>query len=636
MCGICGVVELSQDNLRGLPPGGIEPMLQKLRHRGPQGASIASSGAATFGTQRLAIRGLDDGLQPVFDKDSGVIAVCNGEIDNHRELRTVLAQRGRYVLQATDIAVLPALYLEFGEDFIEKLIGVFTVALWDPRQEKLIMARDRAGERSLFYHRQDRTVSFATEVAALAAGTPGLTTDVEAIAGYLARGCFIAPSSPLRGVEKVRPGEIVAITAQSVRKQFYWRWPAGEAPKRKPSVNVFDEIFRGAVLRQSNIDVDFGLFLSGGVDSSLVAAVVSDLYPERRPPCYTLRFSETSYDEGCAATQVARDLSLEMISVPVTPEMFAAGLPRLVGAVGEPLADPAWIPTAMLARRAARDVRIVFTGEGGDELFGGYPTYLAAGLAQRFDRLPAPLRKSLSSMVNTLPSSERKMPLSFLLKRFVAGAGQEPFTRHVFWTANIGPDLLGRLGVAALAPVQESFLEGADLLDQLQKHDLETTLAEGLLTKADRGGMSESLEIRAPFLDYNVMAFAASLPANERVRGLTTKHFLKRYARRYLPANIVHRRKRGLSIPLVSWLRGPLYDWAQKRLQAGRLARAGIDPDVALALFDEHREKRANYARPLWALLVLDEWLAWKDGSERAYAGSALLERQYSQSFVGI
>jgi asparagine synthase (glutamine-hydrolysing) len=615
MCGICGIVSLSEGDitaqLANFSNAHIWPMLESMNHRGPQGPGVNSSGAATFGTQRLAIRGLDDGTQPLMDAESGIIAVCNGEIDNHAELREWLATRGRIVKQATDVAILPALYLELGESFVEKLDGVFAIAIWDPREQRLILARDRAGERMLFYRLDNGVARFATEVAALAAGSEGeLTTDRPAVAGYLRHGCFVAPEAPFAGVYKVRPGEIVTFKGTDISHRRYWRWPVMDMPKNRPSLAAFDDVFRAAVKRQSNVDVPYGFFLSGGLDSSLVAAVAQSVHSGRKPNCYTLRFSEESYDEGVYAERMAKMLGLEIISVHVKPEHFIDELPQLVRRVGEPLADPAWVPTTLLSHRAAQDVRIVFAGEGGDELFGGYPTYLGAGFARRYDRLPAAMRGSFRKMIDGLPQSDRKMPLSFLLKRFVEGEGMNPYARHRLWTANIKPNLLMQLGVPVLPPEEEMILDSG-LLDRIQLHDLETTLAEGLLTKADRGGMSASLEIRAPFLDRTVMEYCAGLPADQRVRGISTKHFLKKYAEKYLPKDIIYRRKRGLSVPLASWLRGPLQDWAEGKLRAGRLAEAGVNPVAAQSLLHEHTARRADHARALWTLLVLDEWLAW-------------------------
>lgn len=611
MCGVCGIVAL-RSALGAYGAGQrVRRMMQALAHRGPDDAGIETADHAVFGATRLAIRGVRDGRQPLVDPASGLLVVCNGEIDNHRELKAWLAARGRPVAPENDIAVLPGLYLELGEAFVERIHGAFAIAIWDPRGKRLLLARDRVGERPLFYLEHEGRVHFATVIAALAADPElPLAADPEALRGYLRSGHFAAPGSPFAGVRKVCPGETVVLDAGGARRRRYWRWPIGKVPKRAPVAAEFDAILKRAVARQTEIDGDFGLFLSGGLDSSLLAAIVRDVRPEDRPPCYTLRFREKSYDEGVPAGEVARRLGLPLSEVWVSPEHFPELLPELVSLVGEPLADPAWIPTALLARRAARDVKVALVGEGGDEVFGGYPTYLGAGLADGFRSLPLFLRRAVTTLLRAWPPSDRKVTLGFLLRRFVEGAGMEPLARHLFWISDIPPATLRRLGCAPSADPRAE-REGGELLDLLQRIDLETSLAEGLLTKADRGSMLSAVELRAPYLDAEVLAFAATLPAAERVRGSVTKRFLKRFASRYLPRRIVFRRKRGLSVPLSAWLRGPLEPWVRERLRAGRIEAAAVRTDAALDLLGEHRDRRADHARVLWTLVVLDEWLAW-------------------------
>ena len=606
MCGVCGII-----SVRGslaAADGRTTAMVEALAHRGPDESRVVTGAYASLGATRLAIRGLHSGTQPIVDAETGVTTVCNGEIDNHHELRAWLESRGRKVEQATDVAVIPGLYLELGDAFVERLVGEFAIAIWDPRGSRVVLARDRAGERPLFFVMQQNVIRFATEIAALAVDDSlTLTLDRDALRGYLQFGSFTAPRSPFQEIQKVGPAEMVTIDAGGVQRRRYWRWGVATAPKSAPSLDKFDEVFREAVRRQSEVDVPYGVFLSGGVDSSLVSAVVRSVRPEYNLRAYTLRFSEASYDEGVFAERVAKLLGIEAVPVWVKPESFVEGIGELVRLVGEPLADPAWIPTALLARRAAQDVKLVLVGEGGDELFGGYPTYLGAQWADRYASLPAPLQNVIRRIVEALPPSEKKVTVSYVLKRFVQAAGMEGLTRHRLWTSNISPALLARLGVA---PAAEERATGA-LLDVVQQHDLETSLAEGLLTKADRASMRSALELRAPFLDQAVMEFAATLPAAERVRGMTTKVFLKRYARRYLPSSIVYRRKRGLSVPLSAWMRGPLYEWSESRLSSPRLDDAGVSHRAAVELLEEHRQHRADHARALWTLIVLSEWLDW-------------------------
>jgi asparagine synthase (glutamine-hydrolysing) len=611
MCGICGIVSVAGLQEPEAARLRTKAMLQALSHRGPDAVGMNSSDSAVLGVTRLAIRGGDDGLQPLVDEASGVVAVCNGEIDNHRELRRWLEGRGRLVPQATDVAVIPGLYLELGEVFVEKLVGAYAIAVWDPRERCLILARDRAGERPLFFTQLKDDVIFATEIASLVSACKlPVTFNHAALQRYLQFGLFASPDSPFANIRKVKPGSRVRVDARGVHHATYWRWGFAGTAKQPPSPHTFDPVFREAVRRQSDVDVDFAVFLSGGVDSSLVSAVTRSLYPKRPLKAYTLRFKEESFDEGTFAETVARSLNFESVPVWIHPEDLPDALSLLIRTVGEPLADPAWLPTALLARRAAQDVRLALVGEGADELFGGYPTYVGAGIAERFARLPVPVRAILRRAIESLPPSEKKMTVSYLLKRFVAGTDLAGMARHQLWASNISPQILARLGTPPV-PAGEEDSGGAALLDRIQRWDLEGSLAEGLLTKADRASMSSALELRAPFLDESVMTYAAALPATERVRGFTTKVFLKRYALRYLPKSIVHRRKRGLSVPIGGWLRDPLREWATKALSNERLGQLGIRTPAVMELFSEHCQRKADHARALWTLIVLSEWLNW-------------------------
>jgi asparagine synthase (glutamine-hydrolysing) len=474
-----------------------------------------------------------------------------------------------------------------------------------------VLARDRAGERPLFYASNRGIVVFASLIAALVSpGSHADTISTNAVHSYLQSGFFVAPETPFKDIQKVSPGEVITIDGIGIQRKRYWRWNALQTTKQIGSLDAFDEVFRESVHRQSEVDVDFGLFLSGGLDSSLITAVTRSIRPEKTLKAYSLRFSEASYDEGHYAEQVANSLGVEFVPVWVRPEDFPPTIAKLVRQVGEPLADPAWVPSALLARRAAQDVRVALVGEGADELFGGYPTYFGAGLAGYYARLPKPVRAVIRRAVENWPASDKKVTIAFLLKRFIQGDELDFLGRHILWTSCISPAILKRLGVTSPLITRPCYLS-AEMLDRLQQHDLETSLAEGLLTKADRASMKSALELRAPFLDQEVMEFAASLSEKERVHRLQTKVFLKRYALRYLPTEIVHRKKRGLSVPLSSWLREPLYEWAQSKLSSPLLERVGVNRFVALELLQEHFQRKADHARSIWTLIVLSEWLEW-------------------------
>lgn len=610
MCGICGIVTFNGS--KEIVPGTVEAMLERLAHRGPDGAWVENRGSARFGMARLTIRGLTSGRQPLIDPETGVMVVCNGEIDNHQSLRAWLAERGRPVDQDTDVAVLPGLYLELGEAFVEKLVGAFAIAVWDPRSQQLILCRDRAGERPLFFSVAHGVATFASQLAAMAANLPSPPAiDRNTLSRYLQLGHFPAPDSPFAEVYKLGPAETVVINADGAHRYRYWRWPRENPPKTDISLDAFDALFRNAVRQQSEVDVPVGLFLSGGVDSSLIAAVTRSLHPDKSITAYGLRFGEDSFDEGQFAERVAADLKIDYIPVWVKPD----DIPRLLSAViqssGEPLADPAWMPTALLSERAAQDIRLSLSGEGADELFGGYPTYFGAGIAERYARLPDWLRAFIRGQVDRWPPSDKKVTLSFLLKRFVQGDELDGLSRHVLWTSSIAPSLLERIGITPTrapwdAPHDES------LLDTLQHYDLERSLAEGLLTKADRASMHSALELRAPFLDLAVMEFAAALPPSSRVKGIQTKVFLKEYACRYLPKEIVYRKKRGLSVPLSAWLRDSLREWTLESLSRPELDAIGVDRKAIRSVLEEHFQRQADHGRAIWALIVMSEWLAWR------------------------
>jgi asparagine synthase (glutamine-hydrolysing) len=318
MCGICGVVGLTPREASGPFRQRAAASLRRLRHRGPDEENLAAAGGGAIGATRLAIRGLNSGSQPVLDPGSGVIVACNGEIDNHRELRLWLEARGHVVPQETDIAVIPGLYLEHGEAFVEHLVGAFAVAVWDPRVPCILLARDRAGEKPLFYTVRGDEVAFASELAGLATDLDlPLEIDPEAIAGYLRRGCFVAPATPFRGVYRVKPGEITTIKSGRVSSRRFWSLRFGAKTVAPASEDTFDGIFRNAVSRQSDVAVPYGVFLSGGLDSSLVAAVARSVRPDKPLTAFTIRFEEASYDESSVASSAASELGIPWASVTV-------------------------------------------------------------------------------------------------------------------------------------------------------------------------------------------------------------------------------------------------------------------------------------------------------------------------------
>lgn len=612
MCGICGAFVLDPATPRPGLEGRVRSMLAAMRHRGPHGDSMLVRPGLVMAVNRLAIRGIDADHPPLVENGGGVLVACNGEIDNHRTLAGMLESGGHRIPDGSDVAVLGPLYLERDLAFLDAVRGVFALALWDPRRRRLVLARDRVGERHLHYASDDGVIYFASELAALlGAGVANTANDAACLSRYLVAGYCPAPQDPVTGCRKLRPGEMLVIDPSAIHSRRYWEPPLGKLPKARPSRAVFDEVFRAAIRRQTDVDVNYGVLLSGGVDSALLTAVTRQVHPHRPLTAYCARFAEATFDESRHAADVARMLGCSFVPVDVTAGDVPGMLAHLIRSTGELLADPAWIPHAMVARRASRDVPMLLGGEGADELFGGYPTYLGAGLARRYGRLPKSVRGLLRGMIERLPASDQNMTISFMLKRFVAGSDLDGVARHRLWNANIAPSLLADLGLDH-APSVCTDTPPSEVMDAVQRDDFVHSLPEKLLAKADRGGMCHGVEVRAPFLDQAVIEFAASLPITERVRGTTTKVFLKKCATGYLPRSVVNRRKRGLAVPLATWLRGPLHDWARSRLASDALQVAGIDNLAALRLLSEHCARECDHAKAIWTLVVLAEWLEWR------------------------
>lgn len=629
MCGICGAIAFAAYGPRHDLEARVRGMLAAMEHRGPDGAVVVARTGLVMGVNRLAIRKGTAGRPPLVAGEGGVLVACNGEIDNHRELGRALADKGYSIPLGTDVSILAPLYARHGLGFARAVHGVFAVAVWDPLLRRLVLARDRAGERHLHYLVADGIAYFASELAALLTLPEARrAVDGAAVRSYLARGYCLGPNDPVTDCRKVRPGEEVIIDAAGVRVRQFWEPPLGRVPKVAPSCQAFDGIFREAVRRQTDVDVDYGVLLSGGVDSALITAVARSVRPARKLTAYCARFSEASFDEGDCAARVAHSLGCTFVPVLVAPAAVPGALRHLIATTGELLADPAWIPHAMVARRASLDVPMLLGGEGADELFGGYPTYLGASLATRYARLPQIVRNGVRRWATRRPAGDKNMTLRFLLQRFVQGQQLDGVARHRLWTASVPPELVTALAGGAPVPAV-SRMPDLQVMDAIQRSDFTESLAEALLAKADRGGMSYGVEVRAPFLDAAVIEFSAHLPVAARVRGITTKVFLKHYAARYLPGAVVNRRKRGLSVPLGAWLRGPLHTWARACLAHAVLQDAGIDNLAALRLLAAHRAREHDHARAIWTLIVLSEWLQWKAGLHtvaRARVSDALLQ----------
>ena len=607
MCGICGIVSSNGP----ADPDRLAAMSAKLVHRGPDSDGVFAEGQAALAARRLAIIDLQTGDQPIANEDATVHVVQNGELYNYRELRAELERAGHRFRTHGDTEVLVHLYEQEGLAFARRLRGMFAIALWDARRRRLVLARDRFGIKPLYYLYSERGLEFASELRALPRGE----IDLDALEAFLAFNSIPAPLTIFREVRKLPPGHLLAWEDGKARIERFAR-PAPEPADRlrgDDEAELIEELrarLRDSVRAHLVSDVPVGVLLSGGIDSSALAALAAQETPEP-VRTFSIGFEERSFDELGDARLVAERYGTRHRELVLRPDA-ALLLPALAKAFDEPFADSSALPTYLVSQLAAQDVKVALSGEGGDELFGGYYTYVADLLALRAGsaaRLASPL-------VERLPSSNARASFDYKAKRFVRAAHLPPLERHHAWkeifSADARAELTGRrheFDPVDLYRARFAETEGAELLARLQDVDLGIYLADDLLVKTDRASMAHSLEARVPFLDPAVASFAAALPAKHRVRGLRKKVLLRKAVAPLVPDRIVRGKKRGFSIPAAAWLRGELEPFARETLAPETLRRQGFfRPETVNGLLDRHVAGKEDLSRQLWGLLAFTLW----------------------------
>jgi asparagine synthase (glutamine-hydrolysing) len=608
VCGICGIA-----SVRGaVDPARLAEMSATLVHRGPDSDGTFVDGGIGLAARRLSIIDLEHGDQPIANEDGAVHVVQNGEIYNHEELRRELEAAGHRFRTRCDTEVLVHLYEEHGDDFARRLRGMFAAAIWDDRGSgRLVLARDRFGIKPLLYRHVDGELAFASELRALPRGE----IDLDALEAFLAFNSIPAPLTIFRECRKLPPGHVLAWEAGEVALRRFARpapVPADEV-RREDDAELAEELrarLRDSVRAHLVSDVPVGVLLSGGIDSCVLAALAADESPEPLRT-FSIGFEERSFDELGNARLVAACYGTRHRELVLRPDA-ALLLPALADAFDEPFADSSALPTYLVSRLAAEDVKVALSGEGGDELFGGYYTYAADLLAPRL----APLARLARPLVELLPSSSAKASFDYRAKRFVRAAHLPPLERHHAWkeifSAEARAELTGpRSRFDPVDLYRERFAEtdGAELLARLQDVDLGLYLVDDLLVKTDRASMAHSLEARVPFCDTMVSNLALALPDRQKVRGLRKKVLLRRAAAPLLPRKIVYGRKRGFSIPASAWLRGELEPFAREVLAPDTLGRQGFfRPDAVGRVLDDHVSGREDRSRQLWGLLAFTLW----------------------------
>jgi asparagine synthase (glutamine-hydrolysing) len=592
MCGIFGAIARRDAPLRY--PEALARMAASLRHRGPDGERIVGHERARIGARRLAIMDLTTGDQPFQSPDGKIWMVCNGEIYNAPALRGEASGWGYPFRSHGDIETIVPFYDRLGPDAVGRLEGMFGLAVWDEHRRRLVLARDRAGEKPLFWTDVDGEVRFASEIQALLEfPDQPRRLNRKALSLYHALGYVPAPYTMFDGIQKLPPASL--LIAEGERTDIRPYWSAAEAASRPATLSretrgaLRDTLLR-AVKRELMSDVPFGIFTSGGLDSSLLVAATARAVPDERIHTYAVRFTEPGYDESPYAEAVTHQIRSVHHVVTADDVSLSRALDVVSRSFAEPLGDPAVLPTFLLAEAARKDVKVILSGEGADELFGGYPTYLGHKYAERWQRVPRPLRHAARWAVDRWPASTGKMTLEYMLKQFLAASERPWMERHLTW---LGAMTIDAGVIAELACKLDRFPHD-DPLNRVMWFDFLTYLPDDLLVKVDRATMLASVEARAPFLDREVMELVLPGPSRLKVRGLTTKAILKEAARGLVPDDVINRRKRGLSVPVARWLNTGLAPLADRLLDTPLLA--------------EHRTGRRNHARRLWPQLMLALW----------------------------
>jgi len=620
MCGIVGIV---RNDGSDVDQALVTRMCTAIKHRGPDDDGFYFNNSVGLGMRRLAIIDLKSGQQPIHNRDRTAWIVFNGEIYNYRELRDKLEKLGHSFYTNSDTEAIVHAYDQYGADCPNHLRGMFAFAIWDERTEGLFIARDRVGKKPLLYAQVNGQLIFGSEFSALLQH-PDIPKDVdhEALNEYLSFMCVPAPRTAYQAIKKLEPGHSLRYRKGELKIERYWQ------PDFSKKLDISEqeagertiEILRDAVKVRLMSEVPLGAFLSGGIDSSAVVALMAE---ESSTPVktFSIGFEEQDFSELHHARRVAEHVGADHHEFIVRADALEV-LPILVEHYGEPYADSSAIPTYYVARETRKHVTVALNGDGGDESFAGYERYAAMRLAERYHRIPAVLRESVvRQAIELMPSSETKRSRIRDVKRFIQAASLPKVERYLRWVSvfdsEAKQDLLtenfarqtGGLSMAGKLDPWFARANGSGIVDASLLTDIMTYLPNDLLVKVDIATMANSLEARSPFLDHQVMEFAASLPEKYKLRGLTTKYLLKQMLRKLLPAENLNRRKMGFGVPIGHWFRGQLQPFLRETLLAeASLNRGLFRPEAVKRMVELHTRGEREFSAQLWTLLMLELW----------------------------
>ena len=618
MCGIAGFVNRSGEEA---DLATLERMTATLSHRGPDGDGFFREGAAGLGHRRLSIIDIAGGGQPMSNETGTIWVTFNGEIYNDPELRAQLEARGHTFKTRSDTECLVHLYEDHGPEFVKHLNGMFALAIWDIPRRRLVLARDRMGQKPLLYAETPRGgIVFGSEAKALLEH-PDVSRelDLDGLARYLFYEYIPAPYSIWKGVRKLPQAHVLVWEEGKSTISRYWQAPrvATDGPTFAEAAEQFWTDFRASVARHRRSDVPVGVFLSGGLDSSSVVTALAELEPAAGIHTFSIGFEDPSFDESAHSRSVAQFLGTDHHERRFSVEAVYELLPEVAAWLDEPFGDASLLPTHLLSRFARVEVKVVLGGDGADELLAGYPTFKAEGAAGLFRRLPGPAKALAGAAVGRLPVNHGNFSFDFQLKQFLRGADEPLPLAHQRWLGSYTGREIGRILVATDTVEVEAehlararaFLTEPDPMSRSLAMYQDTYLPEDILSKVDRASMACGLEVRAPFLDATLVDSIQSMPIGFKYGRGQTKRLLKRAATGRVPAAILARRKKGFGIPVARWLRGPLAPLLDSLLARERLERQGLfRPDEVSRRVLEHQQGVRDHRKPLWTLLMFQLW----------------------------
>ncbi len=621
---MCGIVGYVNNGGRAVDRLILEKMNRAIFHRGPDEDGVYLNENVGMAMRRLAIIDLASGKQPIHNADKSKWIVFNGEIYNYQELRKDLEARGHIFYTNSDTEAIVHLYDEYGPECLKFLRGMFAFAIWDERTQELFIARDRVGKKPLLYsHQPNGDLIFGSEFTALLEH-PSIPREVDdqAIDAYMSYLCVPAPMTAFKHIRKLEPGHWMKWKAGEIQTHRYWLPDFSNKIKitEEEAIEETTRILRESTRLRMISEVPLGAFLSGGVDSSAVVALMAQ---ESSQPVktFSIGFEEQDFSELKYARRVAEHVGAEYNEFIVRPNALDV-IPTLVEHYGEPYADSSAIPTYYVAKETRKHVTVALNGDGGDESFAGYERYAAMNLAETYARVPAALRKALvETPIGLLPTSELKRSRVRDAQRFLKAANLPRNERYFRWMSTFNSDVKKTLytdefrsrlnGANAMSVIGDWFdrSNGSGLLDATLLTDQMTYLPNDLLVKVDIATMANSLEARSPFLDHNLIEFAASLPENLKMRRFETKSLLKKVAAKLVPKEVIYRRKMGFGVPIGKWFRGEMKEFVREALLSEKALNRGIvRPEMLRKYVDEHTGGTRDHAFQIWTLLMLELW----------------------------